>query len=109
MTPTLISDLKDIEARQVFPGFWGRFVHTSNMTMAYWEIEKGSKVPIHSHIHEQVVNMLEGQFELVINGGPSVLSPGMVAVIPSNAVHTGVALSNCRILDVFYPVREDYK
>ena len=108
MTPTL-ADLAKIKPREVFPGFLGRFIHTNNMTFAYWEIKKGSTVPIHSHMHEQVVNMLEGDFEMEVSGDAHSLSPGSVVVIPSHAVHAGKALTDCRILDVFFPVREDYK
>ena len=37
------------------------------------------------------------------------MTNGEVAVIPSGAVHSGRALTQCRFLDVFHPVREDYK
>lgn len=104
-----ISDLDKLKSREVFPGFQGRFIHSETMTFAYWEISKGSTVPAHSHVHEQVVNMLEGKFEFTIGGTCKILSPGMVAIIPSNVRHTGRALTDCKILDVFHPVREDYK
>lgn len=108
MTPTL-SELMQITPREIFPGFHGRFIHSANMTFAYWEVEKDSLVPVHSHIHEQVVNMLEGEIELTSDGTTHVLTAGNVLVIPSNAVHYGKALTRCKILDVFYPVREDYR
>lgn len=37
------------------------------------------------------------------------MHPGGVAVVPSNATHSGRALSACRFVDVFQPVREDYR
>ncbi|MCX8491166.1 MAG: cupin domain-containing protein [Cyclobacteriaceae bacterium] len=105
----MINDIKTLEPREVMPGFWGRFVHTDNMTFAYWEIKQGSSLPEHSHMHEQVVNMLEGEFEIVLQGVSNHLHPGMVLPIPSHAKHAGRAITDCKILDVFYPVREDYK
>ena len=108
MTPTL-AELQDIEPREIFPGFFGRFIHSENMTFAYWEVRKDSLVPVHSHMHEQVVNMLEGKIELIVSGKRHELSPGSVLIIPSHAVHSGKALTACRILDVFSPVREDYR
>ena len=105
----MINDVKTLEPRQVMPGFFGRFVHTDNMTFAYWEIKQGSSLPEHSHMHEQVVNMLEGEFELVLQGISNHLQAGMVLPIPSHAKHSGRAITDCKILDVFYPVREDYK
>jgi len=37
------------------------------------------------------------------------LTPGQVFVIPPDARHSGRALTACRVLDAFAPVREDYK
>lgn len=79
------------------------------MTFAFWVIKKGSSLPEHSHVHEQVANMLEGEFELTIDGVTQVLRPGSVASIPSHVRHAGRAITDCRILDVFSPVREDYR
>jgi quercetin dioxygenase-like cupin family protein len=49
------------------------------------------------------------EFELTIDDETQVLGPGTVTQIPGNAVHSGKALTDCRILDVFAPVREDYR
>jgi quercetin dioxygenase-like cupin family protein len=101
--------LDKLEKREIGEGFQARFVHSSNLTLAYWEIEPGASLPSHRHIHEQVVNVLEGEFELTLSGETLRLSPGSVVIIPSNVEHSGQAISACRILDVFYPVREDYR
>ena len=90
------------------PGFNGKFVHTDNMTLAYWDITAGAKLPEHSHHHEQVVNVLSGEFVLTLDGAPTHLKAGDVLVIPRNASHRGEAITDCQILDVFQPVREDY-
>jgi quercetin dioxygenase-like cupin family protein len=95
--------------REIMPGFRGKFLHSDTMTFVYWDIAEGSALPQHSHPHEQVVNMLEGEFEIVVDGTPHRLRPGEVFAIPGNAVHSGRALTACRILDVFYPIREDYR
>jgi quercetin dioxygenase-like cupin family protein len=98
-----------IPEREIFPGFIGRITHSGSMTFVRWRIRAGSTLPAHSHPHEQVVNMFEGEFELTIDGETRVLGPGDVAVIPSNAVHSGRAVTACRILDAFHPIREDYR
>lgn len=101
--------LEDIEERELVPGFHVRFVHSATMTLAHWRIEAGSALPEHVHTHEQISQVIEGRFELKIDGKPHVLEPGTTAVIPSNASHGGRALTDCRIIDVFHPVREDYR
>lgn len=98
-----------IAPRTVIPGFHGRFVHSGSMTFALWDVDEGAELPEHAHVHEQVVHVLEGRFEVSVDGVTSLLEDGMVAVIPPNAVHSGVAITPCRILDAFSPVREDYR
>ena len=62
-----------------------------------------------AHLHEQVTNVIEGEFELTVSGKTKILGPGSVAVIPSNTTHSGRSVTNTRVIDVFYPVREDYR
>lgn len=101
--------IEDSVSKELFAGFHGKFIHSDNMTFAWWDIEAGSELPPHSHPHEQVANVLEGTFEMTIDGQTHLLEPGTMAVIPSNAVHSGKAITACRILDVFQPVREEYR
>ena len=102
-------ELSDIEEKELIPGFKVRFVHSENMTFAYWTIKAGSTLPDHSHPHEQVANVIEGEIKFTMDGETRVLSPGQVAVIPGGVSHSGTAVTDCKIIDVFYPVREDYK
>ena len=78
------------------------------MTFVLWQIDKGAILPEHSHVHEQVVHVYEGELEVSVAGEMTVLRGGSIGVIPSNAVHSGRALTNCRVMDAFYPLREDY-
>ena len=80
-----------------------------SFTFAHWDIDADAMLTEHSHPHEQVASMIAGEFELTVNGEAKVLRPGSVAIVPSDAVHSGRAITICRIIDVFYPVREDYR
>lgn len=102
-------NLLQIEPKELIKGFRGRFVHTEKSTLAFWEIEAGAELPLHSHLHEQTTYVMEGRFELTIAGETQVYEPGLMAVIPSHSEHSGRALTPCKILDVFCPVREEYK
>jgi len=102
-------ELNDQPLREIFPGFKVHFVHSASMTFAHWTITAGASLPEHAHPHEQVVNMIEGEFELCIAGETRRLGPASVAVITPNAVHSGRAITDCRIIDAFYPIREDYR
>ncbi len=105
----MIQEISKIELKEIIKGFNGRFFHTNNFTIAFWEIEEGAMLPEHSHIHEQTTQVIEGKLEMLIDGISTVLEPGMIANIPSNVIHSGKALTNCKVTDVFSPTREDYK
>ena len=102
-------NLQEIEQREQFPGFRVRHVAAANMSIAYWDIAADSELPEHSHLNEQVLSVLEGEIEFTIAGETRVLGPGSVAVIPSNAVHSGRTLSRCKLVDVVHPVWESPK
>lgn len=102
-------NLDEIENRQMAPGMKARFVHTDNLTVAYWSMEAGATLPEHQHHHEQIATVIEGEFELVVEGQRRILKPGSIAVIPPNAVHSGRAKTGSRIIDVFCPARDDYR
>lgn len=103
-------NLKDVMSKELLPGFHGKMIHTENMTLAYWDIKAGSILPEHHHVHEQVAaQVLHGEFELTLAGETRVMKSGDIAVIPSNAVHSGRAITDCQLMDVFSPAREDYQ
>jgi quercetin dioxygenase-like cupin family protein len=101
--------LDDQSPREIMPGFFGKLVHSDNMTFAHWEIKAGAALPEHAHFHEQVVNVVSGEFELVVDGETRLLKPHHVVCIPANARHSGKAITDCYIIDVFYPIRDDYR
>ncbi len=101
--------LSSITPKEIMPGYHGKMIHTENMTLAFWEVESGSSVPLHSHPNEQIMQVLEGEFEFTVNGKTRVYQSPDIVVIPSNIPHSGKALTPCRLMDIFSPAREEYK
>jgi quercetin dioxygenase-like cupin family protein len=101
--------LAEIPTKEIIPGYHGKLVHTKNMSLAFWEVEKGAIAPEHSHVNEQVMQVLEGEFEFTLNGKTKVYTPGELVVIGSYIPHSGKALTACKLMDVFSPTREEYK
>jgi quercetin dioxygenase-like cupin family protein len=102
-------NIVDLAEKEVINGYKGRSVHTGTMTFMYWTVEASAVMPEHSHLHEQVAQVLKGKFELTVNGQTELLEPGKIAVIPAHVKHGGRAITPCELLDVFNPEREDYK
>lgn len=101
--------LKSLPEKELAPGLSGYYAHGINITLGLVEIKAGSNLPVHQHMHEQITYVLEGQLNMTIGGEFCELTAGMYYVIPSNVLHGAVAITDCKVIDVFNPVREDYK
>lgn len=105
----LLNNIAELPVFEPVIGYRGKLVHTDLMTVAHWDIDVDREIPLHSHPHEQILNMMEGEFELILDGTSHHLKPGDVLVIPGDAPHSGRAITNCKIIDIWHPVREDYR
>ena len=104
-----LMQLDQLPVREIFPGLRARLIHTDRVSHSWVEIDAGAAFPEHDHPHEQIVSMIAGELELVVEGAAYRLTPGQVFVIPSGARHSGRAITACRVLDAFAPARDDYR
>lgn len=102
-------NIATLPSKEIVKGYHARTVHTGNISLVYWTVEAGAAIPEHTHPHEQIAHVLQGEFALTVNGETKILRPGTVAVIPPHVRHGGKAITACSLLDVFYPERDDYK
>jgi quercetin dioxygenase-like cupin family protein len=102
-------DVNNLDEKEIFPGIVGKFIHSKEMTIAFVTIDAGVDLPEHAHVHEQILNVLEGEFEIKVGGEKTILKAGNSFVLASNVPHSGRILKKCKIIDVFNPVREDFK
>lgn len=104
-----MQNIKDIAPKEVVAGITGYYSHGESLTFGYVEVKAGSILPEHHHVHEQITYIIEGQLNMIIGGKPCPLAAGMYHVIPSNTPHSATAPVDCKVIDVFNPVREDYR
>ena len=102
-------ELKDISSFQIVEGYLAKAIHTDQLSVMYVHIKAGAPLPEHHHPHEQITNIIEGELKMTVGGISKTCVPGDVVVIPSNVPHSAVALTDCRVMDVFNPPREDLK
>jgi quercetin dioxygenase-like cupin family protein len=101
--------IDQLPVREIFPGLRARLIHTDRVSHSWVDIDRGATFPEHRHPHEQIVSIIEGTLELVVDGVGHRLTAGQVFVIPPEAPHSGRAVTACRVLDAFAPAREDYR
>lgn len=95
--------------KHVFEGVTIQTIQGEKMMMSYVILQPNSVVAEHSHPHEQMGIVLEGTFELTIDGESRTLNKGDTYLIPSDVIHSAKAFdTNAIALDIFSPPREDY-
>ena len=104
-----MKSIKGIQPKEIVPGITGYYAHGDKHTFGYVEIKKGSIVPEHQHPQEQITYIIEGRLDMIIGSRPCSLTPGAYYIIPSNTPHSALAITDCKVIDTFSPVREDYK
>jgi quercetin dioxygenase-like cupin family protein len=96
--------------RELFPGVEIHATAGERMMLSLVDFEAGSVVPEHSHPHEQMGMMISGRAEFTVGGVTRVLGPGDIWRIPGHVPHKVRALDGPAVaLDVFHPVRDDYR
>ncbi len=97
-------------ARPLFPGVSFRAIAGDAIMLSLVRFEPGAEVPEHAHPHEQMGMMISGRLEFIIGGEARILETGDSWRIPGSVPHQVRALDGPAIaLDVFHPVREDYR
>ena len=87
-----------------------RIVTGEQAMLAHIYLDKGARVPTHSHHNEQITYLLEGVLKFWIGDDREelILKAGEVLLIPPNVPHAAEALEDCLDVDVFSPPREDW-
>ena len=96
----------DIEDLEPLPGWKGKFLHSENMSFMHYSVsEDAAVIEDHKHPNEEVWNIIEGSFEVTIDGETRIVGPGDVAIVPTNSSHALRALSEGKAIVVNYPHR----
>ena len=96
-------------AEEVGPGLHRTILgHDENLMLVKVWFDKGAVGERHSHPHSQVAYVVEGKFEVYIDGKTEILGPGGCFFVPSGAEHGAVCLEAGILLDMFSPARRDF-
>ncbi len=100
----------DVAPFELAAGVTGRPLFGEGAMLNVIDFEPGAVVPLHSHPHEQLGIVLRGMQALVVDGVPHELGPMEGYVLPGDIEHSAYCgPDGALVLDVFRPVRDDYR
>lgn len=95
---------------EIFPGVDIFTAAGEKLMLSFVEFQPHAVVQPHSHPHEQMGLLLEGELTFTIGDEVHLAHPGDMWRIPGGVVHSAVAGEQpVKALDVFHPIREDYR
>jgi quercetin dioxygenase-like cupin family protein len=83
-------------------------VFGGNTLMTEFLLDGGSRLPLHSHPHEQTGYLVQGRLKMMIGDETFLAEPGDGWSIPGNTLHGAEALQDSVAIEVFSPVRIEY-
>jgi quercetin dioxygenase-like cupin family protein len=99
-------DVASIEAVEFLPGLTFRPVVGERTMINFVAFEPNTEAPMHVHEEEQIVLVIDGEFEFELDGDVRIMHTGDVAVVPSWVPHGARTHgTTCREIDVFNPPR----
>ncbi len=75
------------------------------MTFGLYEFDEGASIHEHSHPHEEVWQVLEGELDITIAGITRRAGPGFAGIVQPDTLHSIKAVTNGRAMVVNYPSR----
>ena len=100
-----------IEMESVNAKLRRKIITGEKMTVARIYIDDGFLVPMHSHVHEQITQVISGRMRFWFGDDRDEVAefgPGDVVVIPSNVPHEALALGDVEEMDMWTPRRDDW-
>lgn len=100
----------DLPQRELAPGVATRLMWGERIMLSFLDMAPHATVPEHSHPHEQMGVVLEGEIDLLIGTERRHLVRGDTYLIPGEVRHAAWTQAQAaRVIDVFSPPREEYK
>jgi len=99
---------RDIPPIELGPGAKANLVSAERMTVSFITQEANCRFPVHHHESEEIVIVLEGERDAIVDGKLYRIKEGDVLTVPSNAEHgTYTYDKGCKVIEVFSPPRQD--
>ena len=106
INPCNTSDLVEIP---VLPGiFRTPLAYTKDGNLNYFELKKGTTIPLHAHDSSQIGYILQGKLRFFTESTEFIAKKGDSYAFEGNEKHGAEIIEDALVLDFFSPLRKDY-
>mgnify|MGYP001040109999 CR=1 FL=1 len=106
----IVRPYKEVSLTELAPGSLSHLIGSENIMISFLTMKAGSTFELHSHSQEQIMIVIEGYCDEVIEDKIYRVQKGDVIYLPANIKHGAfIHEVDCKAIDIFSPPREDYK
>lgn len=109
LASVLVTDWDNVPVENTAEGIERQMIVGKHIMICRFRFAPFLVTPEHTHPHEQMTLVMQGNVKFFIEGEPRIVSPGSVLHFPPNNRHGATMLDEEVILiDIFSPIREDF-
>jgi len=99
---------RDVPLIELVPGSKSHIISAEKVTVSLLTMAPDSYFSVHRHQSEQIMIVMDGAIDEIVDGKLYHLEKGDVLILPSNIEHGGyISDKGCRVIDIFSPPRQD--
>ncbi|MEJ2248391.1 MAG: cupin domain-containing protein [Candidatus Lokiarchaeota archaeon] len=103
-------NVKSVEAVEALDGIFRQtLTYNDDVQLCVFTLEKGAKVPMHTHKSHQIGYILEGKVKFITKDKDFIATKGDSYVFDGDEEHGADIINTTKLIEVFSPTREDYK
>jgi quercetin dioxygenase-like cupin family protein len=103
-------NIKNVEPVKALEGIFRKtLTYNDEVQLCVFTLEKGAKVPIHSHKAHQIGYVLDGKIKFFTKDREFIAEKGDSYVFDGEEQHGAELIETTKVIEVFSPTREDYK
>jgi len=104
-----ITHYPNVPLIDLVPGIQSHIVSGERIMLSFLTAQPNSYMHNHHHESEQLMVILDGALDLVIDGKLHHMEKGDVVTLPSNIEHSAyISDKGCTVIDIFSPPRQDF-
>jgi quercetin dioxygenase-like cupin family protein len=102
---------ENIQKVKAIEGIYRRtMTYNDSVMLCFFDLEKNAEIPLHEHDAHQIGYVLSGKIEFITETrGNFLAQKGDSYVFDSREKHGARVLETAEVIEVFCPVRDDYK
>lgn len=101
---------QDVNKVEMLEGVYRKTLAYNNQLMScFFILEKDAEIPLHEHEAHQIGYVIKGKIKFLTEKGDFIAEEGDSYVFDSNEKHGAKMIEYSEVIEIFSPIREEYK